>query len=153
MMRPRRGPRLRRSALKFRFQPRLLGFPLLDVSFLDVAEAADRLGHAREPRQQRDLRRVHARDPLIDHRKIVLDQLALGLALFGPAERIERAAAQELELCENAERMDHPTAELLLLEMPGRLVALREDRRRQMELQRKIAVELLRHLLGEGPVG
>src|SRR6266702_4054281 len=126
------------AVLKLRFQPRLLGGRLLDVGLLDVPEAADGLRHARKARQQRDLRSLQSGDPLIDHRKIVLDQLPLGLALLGAPERIERAAAQKLELRQHPERVDHPAAKLLLLEMTRRGIALCEDRRGQVELQREI---------------
>src|SRR4051812_41841215 len=118
-----------------------------------MPEAADGLRQPREPRQQRDLLRFQPGDPLIDHVEIIRDQLPLGPALFGAAERIERAAAQEFQPGEDAEGVDHPAAEFLLLEMSGRLVALREDRRGQREIPLEVGGAFFPALLWKTALG
>src|SRR5579883_1466960 len=57
--------RSRRKAvvLELGLEPGLLARRFPDVLFLDMAVAADRLGHAREPRQQRNLLRPQGADP------------------------------------------------------------------------------------------
>src|SRR6185437_2105350 len=83
---------------------RFLGRGLPDVLLLDVAVAADRLGNARDFREQGNLLRLQPTRALVDHREIILDQRPLGPALDGAPERIERGASQEFQFGQPAER-------------------------------------------------
>src|SRR5690606_10336664 len=73
---------------------------------------------------------------------ILLYQCPLGLSLLRPPEGIERGAAQEPELRQKTERRHHRGAELALYEMPGLGIALRHDRRGEMEFELVVALEL-----------
>ena len=64
------------------------------------------------------------------------------LALGGVAERIERRAAQELQLRQQLEGRQHPRAELLLQQVAGLGIAAGEQRRGEVELQPEVALEL-----------
>ena len=57
-----------------------------------MAEAADLVGHARQRHRRSVIHRVEPGEDLVEQLDVLLDQLALGLALFGLAEDIERAA-------------------------------------------------------------
>src|SRR5512146_310051 len=68
----------------------------------------------------------------------------------GAAERIERRAAQDLELLQHAESAEQPGPERHLLRLAGRLVAARQQRWRKKELEAQIvAVEGRFHPLDE----
>ena len=69
-----------------------------------------------------------------DHVGIFARQCPLHPALGGIAERIERGAAQEFEARQEAERLEDPAAEFALAQMPGHLVAARQQGRRQLTL-------------------
>ena len=97
-------PPPRIGVFEIAFQPRLFGRGLPDVLFLDVAVAADGFGDAGDFGQQRDLLALQRSHALIDHREIILDQLAFGLALRGAAERIEGRAAQEFQFRQHSRR-------------------------------------------------
>jgi hypothetical protein len=55
---------------------------------------------------------------------VIGDRLALGAALFGVPENVERRAAQPLQPRQHAECAQHPWPVFALLEMPGRQIAL-----------------------------
>ena len=94
---------------------------------------------------------VSLRDDLVEQRLVVGDQLALGAALRRIAERIERGAAQELELRQQAEQPAASTGpKRHLPRHAGHLVLAREQRRREVELEREIlARDLVPHLREE----
>src|SRR5690242_19817688 len=73
--------RRRREAvvLELCLKASLLGAGLPDALFLDVSVAADCLRDPRELCQQRNLLWLQSGQPLVKHRDIFLDQLALGL--------------------------------------------------------------------------
>src|SRR5260370_34148972 len=66
---------------------------------------------------------------LVEQGFIISHQLALSLALHGIAERIERRAAQELELREQSEHWEDPGAERDLARLARDLVLARQERR------------------------
>src|SRR6516164_2251358 len=140
------------AVLELRFEPGLLGARLPDDLVLDVTVAPDHFGNARKFCEQRDLRRRERRDALLDHRKIVVDQPALGAAFFRAPKRIKGRAAQEFKLRQQAERVDHPAAIFLLLQAAG-FVALCKDRRRQIEFEAVVALEPVRQFSGKAAVG
>ena len=116
-----------------------------------MAVAAHDFRHSGERDQPRQIEL--AVEMAEDHGGVFAGQRALHLALGGVAENIERGAAQSLQLRQQAERLEHPRAELALLQMPGDLVAAGDQRRRQQHLEPGIAVELLLQRLGEFAVG
>src|SRR4051812_9569383 len=83
------------AVFEFGFKPRSLGDRLLDVVVLDVTEAANGFRYPRESGEQAKLFRLQDCKPRIEHRQIIVDQLALGLPFGASAEWIERGAAQE----------------------------------------------------------
>ena len=93
---------------------------------LDVAVAADHLRDARDlDRQRRGWPgRGRAAPPRSTARYSTI-RLALGAALLGAAERIERRAAQALQPREDAERRQHPRPEALLLQLALGVLASR----------------------------
>src|ERR1700694_2962275 len=101
-----------------------------DIFHLDMAEAADLL------RQRSDLhgsRVVLRRQPLQEllHRVLVLaDQRALGAALFGVAENVERSAAETFEIFQQLEDLQHPGPEADFPQLAARRILARDERRR-----------------------
>ena len=85
----------------------------------------------------------------LDRGLVFADQAALHAALLGVAEDVELGAAQALQRGEQAERRHHPGAVFALLELAGRRIALGEQRRRQMEGELVVALELRAELLQE----
>src|SRR5437868_4992295 len=75
-------------------------------------------------------------------RAIVVDQLALEAALRAVAEHIERGAAQALHLREHAHGAQHPRAVRALLRLARRGMGLRPERRREVQVQAIVALEL-----------
>src|SRR3546814_14422256 len=65
----------------------------------------------------------------VHQREVILDQLALQLALFRVAEDVERRTAQALQLRQQAEGAQHPGAELAFLRLAGRRVGAVGQRR------------------------
>src|SRR5580658_8891058 len=118
-----------------------------------MAEAADLLRDARELDGDAVVLGREAGDELVHQRFVLRDETALDAALLAPAEGIERCEAQKLELREQAEGRHHPGTVAALLLVTGQGIALCQQRRRQMELEAEIAVELLREFLLERAVG
>src|ERR1700761_352813 len=65
------------------------------------------------------------------------------------AENIERRAAQTPHSRQRPEHRHHPGAEGTLLRPPQRVLGTPEDRRREVELDLEVAVELITQLLFE----
>ncbi|MNI03961.1 hypothetical protein D3C73_568740 [compost metagenome] len=112
------------------------------MCFLDVTEAADVLGHAGNLHRQCEAVVIQAVQQYLHGCLVITDQLALHATLLGAAKHVEAAATQELQLGQQAERLEHPRA-IFLLQQPALFVLLREQRRCQMEAQLVIALELL----------
>src|SRR6185312_5958028 len=135
-------------------QSRLVGLGGREMTLLDVSKAADFFRYGRQSDRDRMVLRRERPDDFVEHRLVIGNQLALGAALQGAAERIEWRAAQTLELREQAEHRQYPRPEVHLARQPGRLVAARKQRRRQMKLVAQIvAAEFGFDLLLEGAVG
>src|SRR3954469_1330392 len=117
-----------------------------------MSEAAYLFRQARE----RDCNRVVIRSELaqhpIQHRFVLANQPPLHRALGGVAEHIERRSAQSFELRQYAEGRDHPRAELLLAWQPGVRIATAQQRRRKVERDAILALELLCDALEEAAV-
>src|SRR5690606_1466428 len=95
------------------------------------------------------------REPVGDEVEIAFvlrQQFPLQSPLDAISEQIERGAAQPLERGEDAKRLHHPRAEA---GFPWFSFAIStpEDRRREMEFEALITLELLRQLAGERAVG
>src|SRR3712207_9370243 len=73
--------------------------------------AADLLRNAGEPDGRGMVARIELRHDLLDPSLELADELALGAALVGVTEDIERRAAQRLELRQNAHGFQHPRPE------------------------------------------
>jgi hypothetical protein len=80
-------------------------------------------------------------------------QLAFGLAFTRVAEGVEGRAAQAFEARQRREHRHQPAAELHLGRHVGTRLPARQQRRRQVEGQLVVAVELRRDLRAEGRVG
>ena len=101
-------------------------------------------GIAARPTASGWLSGVSFAEHLVEHRLVVGDQLALGLALLANSRTVERRAAQELQLRQQPERAHHPRPEAHLARLAGRRIAAREQRRREMELEAQVlAAELV----------
>src|SRR3954463_432557 len=87
------------------------------MSFLDVAVAADLLRQRSDLDGERVVFVIQRSEKRLDGAEVLLDQLALALALGRVAEHIERGAAETFELREQLERAEHPRAVLALPEM------------------------------------
>ena len=142
--------RNRRGIGELSRQLRVARLGVLHRLLLDRAIAADLV------RQRQHVHRGVVR-PRRQHRKhgrhVVLvagDQFALELAVRVIAEQIERRAAQAAQLRQRAEQRQHPAAELPFLR-PARRVDARQARRREMEADLEVALELLADALLEGP--
>src|SRR5665213_2823440 len=92
-------------------------------------------------------------DDLAKARLVIDDRPALGAALLGAAENIERRAAQPLEPRQHAERGQYPRPVLALPQMPAGRVALGDERRREVEFEGVRPLELLAYALQEISVG
>ena len=68
-----------------------------EMALLHVAVAADLLGDARDLGGLREALGAQRLQQLVDARPVLVDQRALGPALLGAAEDVERGAAQPLE--------------------------------------------------------
>src|SRR5690606_34212086 len=114
----------------------------VQVGFLDVPVAADLVRDGGDLRGEADVATVQLLQQALDGGEVVLHQLPLHASLGGAAERIECGAAQELQLRQPAERGEHPRT-VLALDEAAVLVLLRQQRRRQVEVQAVVALELL----------
>src|SRR5207244_13095938 len=103
-----RGPRRGARRPERGEQPGFLLLRLVQMAALDVAEAADVLGHARDLRRELLVPAVQALEQLGDDRLVLADQPPLGPALARHPEDIERRPAQALEFREDPERRHHP---------------------------------------------
>jgi len=92
-----------------------LGF--VQVRFLDVAVAADVLGDAGDVHRQCQPARIQAVDQFLQGLLVVTDQLTLAATFLGVTEHVEAAAAQALELGQQAEGLEHPRAVFFLLQL------------------------------------
>src|SRR5690606_37882207 len=104
------------------------GLGLVQVRFLDVAVAADLLGDAGDLGREADVAAVEPVQQPADGALVVVDQLALHAPLGGAAEHVERATAQEPQLRQQAEGLQHPRA-VLALDQFALLVAPGQQRR------------------------
>src|SRR3954470_12784269 len=102
-------------------------------------------GVVRHRRQQAE----HGGDVLF----VAGDQVALELAVGAVAENVERRATQEAQFCQRAEHRHHPGAERALLRPAERILSPAEDRRRQIEVELELALELIAELFFELAVG
>src|SRR5437763_16739120 len=98
-----------------------------------MSEALDLLRHARDLDRQRVVAGRQRLQQLLDRGAIFPDQRALGAALRGATEDIERRAAQALEPGEQLEQPHRPRAEFLL-EQLALVVAPGDRGRREMEV-------------------
>src|SRR5256885_9109413 len=130
-----RGSRRRAGRAECGEQSGFLLLRLVQMASLDVAEAADVLGYARDLRGEISVLAVQVLEQLGDGRLVLGDQAPFGLALRAHAEDIEGRAAQALQFRENAERRHHPGPELRLPRLAGARIGLVEDRRSKVELQ------------------
>src|SRR5687768_15787636 len=99
-----------------------------------MTEAADLLGDAREPDGRGMVAGIELRHDLRDPPLELTDELALGAALVGVAEDIERGAAKSLELRQNAHGFEHPRPEAHLAWEAGDRILLGQHGRRHVEL-------------------
>ncbi len=76
-------------------QSRFVGLGGGQEPLLDVAEAADLFRNGGKTDREVMVVRRQALEHFAEHRLVIADQLALGLALERTAERIEPGAAQE----------------------------------------------------------
>ena len=84
---------------------------------------------------------------------VVGDQLPLRAPFGGLAEGVQRAAAQKTQFRDHAEQRHHPGSQLHLAQMAGHRVALGEQRRRHVEAEPVVAVELFLKLPAELAAG
>src|SRR5262245_9716426 len=124
---------MRRPGAELVEQRGLVGLGGGEMAHLHMPEAADLLRDRREADREVMVLGRELAEHLVEHRFIVADELALGAALLGAAERIEAGAAQELELREQAEGAQHPRAEGHLARLACGGIAPRQQRRREME--------------------
>jgi hypothetical protein len=122
-----------------------LALPLLrdaEVARLDVAKAADLLRHSGEFHRNGVIGGGKLLQDLRHDRLVLGDQAPLQPALRAVAERVERRAAQPLEPGQLAHDRQHPRAVGLLSGPPGRRIPPGEERRRQVDLERRLPLEL-----------
>src|SRR5687767_2002469 len=118
-----------------------------EVARFDVAEAADVVRDRGDLERERLVLRVQARQQPRDGLLVLADQRALGAPLLHVAERLERAAARELEVRQHLEDGEHPGPETLLL------LVSRERRRSEVVKRAIVALEHAFDLLAEVRVG
>src|SRR6266513_3524129 len=114
---------------------------LVQMAPLDVAEAADVLGYARDLHRELSVLAVQVFEQLGDCLLVLADPPPLGPALFGVAEYIQRGAAQALQLREDPERGHHPAAELRFARFSRARIGLIENGRGEVEFQLVAAIE------------
>lgn len=112
------------------------------VGFLDVAEAADAVGEGGDFDGQGVILGAERRHDLGHGVLVFDDQAALHAALRRIAENVEGGAAQSLELRQPSEGGREPRAVGAFEQVTGFGVAARDQGRRQMELERIVALEL-----------
>ena len=92
-----------------------------------------------------------------EHRGDVLfvtgDQIALQTAVGTIGEHVERRTAQNLQFRQEAKYRHHPRAERALARPPQRIGFAGQHRRREVEVEFEIALELIAELLFEPAVG
>ena len=124
-----------------------------EVALLDVAVAADLLRNPGDLDREPVIVEGEAGQQLLDHLLVGADQPPLGAALGAVAERIEGRAAQPLEPRELTHRDQDPGPVGALLELAGRRVARGPERWRQVDLELRPALELVREPRAELAVG
>src|SRR5690606_28511037 len=87
-----------------------------------------------------------------DRALVLVDQGALLAAFFRAPEDVERPAAQPPQPRQHPEGLEHPRP-VLALDQLALVVALREQRRREVEAQAEVAIELTPQLFLEATVG
>src|SRR6266700_3988962 len=121
----------------------LLAFDCFDTRRLDMTITADLFRERGQPDGCAQRHRRQSRQKMLDQHPVVIDESALHPPLFGIAERIERRAAQDLQVCEQREEGHHPGTESELSGRHASGLGLRQRRRRQMKTKREVALELL----------
>ncbi len=116
-----------------------------------MPKAANAVGQIRKLDGEREPIGRQPADQLAHERFVLADQRALGATLLCLAEQIERRAAQELQFRDQSECRQHPRPVWLLDQVAVR-VLLREERRREMEVELPIALELALQPSEEGRV-
>src|SRR6266566_1988122 len=134
-------------------QPGFLLLRLVQMATLDMTEAADVFGYARDLHGELSVLAVQVLEQLGDGRLVLADQPSFGLALPAHPEDIERRAAQALQFRQNAERGHHPGSELRLPRLAGARIGLVEDRRSKVEFQLVAAFEHAFDLAREPRIG
>src|SRR5690348_6364172 len=115
---------------------------------LDMTVAANVLGHAGDIDRERKVAAFELAEQLVDRGEVFADQRALYPALGSFAEDIERAAAQAAQFRQQLEGAEYPRPVFALAQLAF-AVAAREQRRRKMEMQLEVAVELFADSLFE----
>src|SRR5690606_27743578 len=123
-----------------------------EMARLDMTEAADLLRHRRDAHGDRQVVAREAGQQFADRALVLLDERTLLAALLGTAEDVEGSAAQAAQLRQRAKGLHHPGTILALDEL-ALAVAPGEQRRREMEAQADVALELALQLLPEAAVG
>jgi hypothetical protein len=113
-----------------------------EVARLDVTEPADLLRHAGELDRDLVICRSELPHDLVEDRLVLRDQPAFQPALGAVAERVERCAAQPLQAGEMTHRSQHPRPVRALLEAPGHRIAPGDQRRRQVNPELRLPLEL-----------
>ena len=104
-----------------------------EVAIPEVAVATERFGRGSRLDGDGVIAGLEPGDQLLDDGFVFADQGALHSALGGVAENIKGRAAQALELSQHLEGGEYPAAEGALLELAGLGVALRQQRRGEVE--------------------
>ncbi len=93
--------------------------------------------------------RLQLSQQLIKVALVLGDQFAFDTAVMAVAEHVQRRAAQELQLGQHVEGVQHPRPEFTLTRLASGAVALGQPGRCQVELQLVVAFELRLELLAE----
>src|ERR1700683_1191473 len=109
-----------------------------EMALFDVAEAAYLFRNGGKPDGEMVVFRRERNEYVVEQGFVVGDQPAFGAAFKRAAERIEGCAAEELELRQYPECRQQPRPETHFPRQAGRLVAPRQQRRRQMKFQLEI---------------
>ena len=112
------------------------------VALLDVAVALDLLREcARSPRASAWLPAFRPASTSLDAGAVLADQRALGAALLGAAEHVQRRAAQALEPRQHAEAGQHGRARTCAFAARPCRCVLAMQRRRQVVVELEVAFE------------
>ena len=141
-----------RGGGELRGEPRHLRLGLFDRGVLHRPVAADLHRRLRKRDEIGQPRRIELAEHGLDQRLVPDDQRTLGATFGGVAEYVECRAAQPLQPREQPQRGLDPWPECALLRPSSRVALRRQEGRREVILDREVAVEFEPELVEEaGP--